>query len=190
MGGALALILCCWLFCGGLLQAQDSGQLCVRTYADYDADGARGRDELLVSEGLGVELMNMQGVTIATGFLADSPFAVDGIFCFDRLASGEYSVRLTSATYAGTGAPAVSARVLVGSPPPLIDLGARPLFEAESSSHADLALDNQSARDLLLAAGALAAALLLAACTLALLVLIKPRGSRSRPMPLAESANR
>ena len=174
----------------GLVQAQDRGQVCARIYADHDNNGLRGSDEPLISEGVGVELLTANGVTMAAGLLAQSPLAAEGILCFEGLANGDYSLRLTSAAYVGTGATDASANVDVGSAPPLLDLGARPLIEAESSFGAAYALDGQMARDLLLALGALTAALLLAGCVLALLIASKPRRSRSRPLPAAEGAGR
>ena len=172
------------------MQAQDSGQVCARIYADHDENGRRGSGEPLISESLSVELLDAQGATVAAGLLAESPLAAEGILCFEGLANGDYNLRLTSAAFVGTGAPVVSAKVEVGSPPPLLDMGARPLFEADESDSADFALDRQTALDLLMAAGALMAALLLAGCVLALLIASQPRRRQSRRPPVAESAVR
>lgn len=155
--------------CSAVLNGQDVGQICLLAYADWDENGARDRDEPALSQGIGADLLNAQGITIASRLLVDSPFATNGLLCFDQLAAGDYRLRLTSAEYAATTNISGSATVVVGEPPPRIDIGVLPLFEdSRAYAHSTDRTDGAPV-DLLLAAGAFATALLLAVATFALL---------------------
>ncbi len=181
MGRLRRLALAGLLLCSAVLNAQDVGQICLLAYADWDENGARDRDEPALNQGIGADLLNAQGITIASRLLVDSPFATNGLLCFDQLAAGDYRLRLTSAAYAATTNIAEGATVVVGEPPPRIDIGVLPLFEdsrahAHSTDHTDGAIVG-----LLLAAGALATALLLAVATFALLATKSTRPFRLRP---------
>lgn len=181
MGCLRMLALAGLLFCSAVLYGQDVGQICLLAYADWDENGARDRDEPALNQGIGADLLNAQGITIASRLLVDSPFATNGLLCFDELAAGDYRLRLTSAAYAATTNISASATVVVGEPPPRIDIGVLPLFE-DSRAQAHSADQPDGARvGLLLAAGALATALLLAVATFALLATFSTRPFRPRP---------
>lgn len=163
------LVLAGLLLCSAALTAQDFGQICLLAYADWDENGARALDEPTLDRGIGAELLNAQGITIASRLLVDSPFAADGLLCFDQLAAGDYRLRLTSAAYAATTNRSGSATVVVGELPPRIEIGVTPLFE-DSRAHAHgIDRTDGASIDLLLAAGAFAAASLVAGATFALL---------------------
>ncbi|MCY4146913.1 MAG: hypothetical protein OXE95_11585 [Chloroflexi bacterium] len=152
-----------------VLSAQDLGQACLLAYVDWDENGARGLDEPSLSQGIGADLLNARGITVASRLLVDSPFADDGLLCFDQLAAGDYRLRLTSAAYAATTNINGSAAVVLGEPPPRVDIGVIPIFADSLVQARSLENTDGATVDLLLAAGAFATALLLAAATLALL---------------------
>ncbi len=178
------------LFCSALLNAQDVGQVCLLAYADWDENGARDLDEPALNRGVGADLLNAQGVTIASQLLVDSPFAINGMLCFDQLTAGNYRLRLTSAEYAATTSASGAATVVVGEPPPRIELGVLPLFEEPRADDQISISTDDALVAVLLAAATFSLALLLAAATVALLMSNKRRRRQRRPLPPAESANR
>ncbi len=165
------LALAGFLFCAAVLSAQDVGQACLLAFADWDENGARAQAEPALSRGIGADLLNAQGITLASQLLADSPFASQGLLCFNQLAGGEYQLRLTSAAYAATAKASGSAIVVVGEPPPRIELGVMPLFEESRARIQGTAQRQDATITLLLAAAAFVMALLLAAVTFALLAM-------------------
>ena len=190
MSGLRMLALAGLLICSAALNAQDVGQICLLAYADWDENGARDLDEPALNRGVGADLLNAQGITIASRLLVDSPFATNGLLCFDQLTAGDYRLRLTSAEYAATTNASASATVVVGEPPPRIELGVLPLFEEPRADDQFSIPTDDALVAVLLAAATVAMALLLAAATVALLMTNKRRRRRRHLLPLAESANR
>ena len=174
------------LLCAGMAWAQNTGQVCMLVYLDANSNGGRDAGETLLNQGVGADLMDANGITIATRLLEDSPFAEDGIICFDALPAGEYGLRMTSAEYAATTSDAATASLGIGAPPPRVDIGVAPLFESVPAQ-ASWTIDHDAAVELLIAAGAFLAAVALAGVAFALLMLTRPRRRAMRP---AESANR
>ncbi|MCY4465786.1 MAG: hypothetical protein OXE46_09645 [Chloroflexi bacterium] len=181
MCGLRMLALAGLLLCSAALNAQDLGQICLLAYADWDENGARDLDEPALNRGIGADLLNARGITIASELLVDSPFATDGLLCFNQLDAGDYRLRLTSAEYAATTNASRSATVLVGEPPPRIELGVLPLFEDPRTQDRGTAFTDAETFALLLAAGAFATALLLAVLTVVLLVTKPARVLRLSP---------
>ena len=105
------------------LRAQDTGQICALAYADSNGDGARAANEPAVSHGVGASLLDSASVTIAAKLLEDSPYAADGLLCFDNLEAGEYLVLLTSAEFAATSDASFEAAVVPGAAPYRFDYG-------------------------------------------------------------------
>lgn len=190
MSGLRMLALAGLLICSAALNAQDVGQICLLAYADWDENGARDLDEPALNRGVGADLLNAQGITIASRLLVDSPFATNGLLCFDQLAAGDYRLRLASAEYAATTSASGAATVVVGEPPPRIELGVLPLFEDSRSQDHSASITDGAIVDLLLAAGAFATALLLAGVAVALLLSTNARRRQRRPLSPAESAYR
>ncbi len=113
--------------------AQDTGQICAQSFEDRDADGLRDPDEWAIRHGIGASLQNSAGVTIASRLLEDSPFAADGLLCFDQLLAGDYQLSLRSSEFTSTTAAAFAASVQPGAAPMLVEFGAQPLVTAASS---------------------------------------------------------
>ncbi len=162
------------------LAAQDTGQVCVRCFADRDRDGLRDADEAAIAHGVGASLHDRADLTIAARLLEDSPFAADGLLCFDDLPAGDYRLRLTSAEFASTTAASFTASVSPGRAPPLLEFGVAPLFaETTSRGRAPIALDADAIKALtqVLAVGLIVVALV-AACGLTVAIFLFRRRSQ------------
>lgn len=122
-------------------RAQETGQICVLTFDDRDGNGSRDADERSIPHGIGASLLNADGVTIAAALLDDSPFAANGLMCFDQLRAGEYRLRVTSAEFIGTTASTFAASVNPGDAPARIEFGVRPLLADEAARAGAFDLD-------------------------------------------------
>ncbi len=179
------LALICAALCCLTSLAQDTGQICVRAYVDQNEDGQRAGSEIPIVRGIAASLLDDRDLTIASQFLEDSPYAADGLLCFDQLLAGEYSVIISSSEYIATTATSAEASVRPGTAPARIDFGAKPLAVlAGPSAIADLvALDADGIQTLLLAAGAAALAIIVMSLLGCLLVALILRRRKRAKMP-------
>src|SRR6185369_17943230 len=76
---------------------QTGGQLCVRSFEDRNGNGKLDAGEPLLTRGVSINLLDAGGITVASALLDTSPTAAQGVVCFQFLASGQYSVEVTSA---------------------------------------------------------------------------------------------
>ena len=113
--------------------AQETGQICAQSFEDRNGDGLRDPDERAIAHGVSASLGNPAGVTISSRLLEDSPFAADGLLCFDDLPAGDYQLTLRSAEFTITTAAVFSASVSPGAAPALVELGLQSLQVAEPS---------------------------------------------------------
>ena len=113
--------------------AQETGQVCAQSFEDRDGDGTRGPDETAIAHGVSAALRNLEGITFASRLMDDSPFAAEGILCFDDLPAGDYQISLRSAEYIMTTAAVFSASVSPGAAPALVEFGLQTLHVAEPS---------------------------------------------------------
>ncbi len=116
-----------------LLLAQDSGQICVQSFEDRDADGLRAPGEAPVAHGISASLNDAAGVTIASLLLEDSPLAADGLLCFDGVLAGDYQIILRSNEFYSTTSASFTASVSPGAAPPLLEFGVQPLLQTTPS---------------------------------------------------------
>ena len=166
-----------------LLSAQDTGQICVQVFDDGNQSGARDDSEVAIIRGIGAHLLNDVSVTIGSKLLEDSPYAADGLVCFDQLPAGDYLVILTSSEYIPTSAASVRAAVEPGSPPALIKVGVRLIDAAvPDGSSATRGIDARAAEGLLLAliASAITAFLMGVVGVFLYFLVIRPRLSVRR----------
>ena len=166
--------------------AQDTGQVCAQSFEDRDADGLRDPDERAIAYGVGASLQNAAGVTIASLLLEDSPFAADGLLCFDQLLAGDYQIILRSAEFSTTTSASFSASVNPGAAPALVEFGIRSLQVAESNRGATrIALDAAALDAILLGLiGSLIMVLIMSAIGLLLYLLVfRRRLKRAAAMP-------
>ncbi|MCY3797715.1 MAG: hypothetical protein OXG84_07900 [Chloroflexi bacterium] len=178
-------LICLPLILTNLLVAQDTGQVCVQSFEDRDADGTRDADEWSVTRGIGAGLRNVAGVTIASRLLEDSPFAARGLICFEQLLAGDYQITMTSAEFAGTAASTFAASVNPGAAPALIEYGVRPLQAASGSAKPGISLDAEAADALAIALiGSMTAGAAMSVVGLLIFLLIlRRRSQRASPAP-------
>lgn len=103
---------------------EGDGQLCVRAFEDRNRNSVLDPNEPPITQGLGVNLMNSQSVTISSKLLSDSPTAAQGVVCFQQLVAGDYMVAVTSADYDAVTDTLFNAMIVPGSVPTRFDYGA------------------------------------------------------------------
>ncbi|HEX2905653.1 MAG TPA: SdrD B-like domain-containing protein [Phototrophicaceae bacterium] len=108
-----------------LAAAQSGGQLCVRSFEDRNGNGRVDGGEPLLTRGVGVNLLDTTGVTIASSLLDTSPTAAQGVVCFQFLPAGQYSVVITSADYTATTPDTITTSITDGGPPTVVEFGAK-----------------------------------------------------------------
>lgn len=148
------------------LSAQSGGDFCVRAFEDRNGNGARETGdafEPLLRSGIGADLLNEQGVIVASALLAESPTADQGVICFQFLPDGQYTIQITSAEYRPTTADTMTATITSGALPSVMELGVQSLVAAQPVIEAPV-VDEDAARlerILFAAAGAIGVALVL-----------------------------
>lgn len=118
---------------------------------------------MAITRGIGASLLSDRRVTIQSKLLEDSPFASDGLLCFDGLLAGTYQVILTSSEYLPAGAKIFIAAAEPGLAPARIDYGLK-LSDAAAGPARDTAgpvIDRAAAEGLMLALAASAVTALL-----------------------------
>ncbi|MBI5670628.1 MAG: hypothetical protein HZC41_21765 [Chloroflexi bacterium] len=109
----------------GMVAAQSGGQLCVRSFEDRNGNGTLDPGEPLLTRGVGVNLLDSSGVTIASSLLDTSPTAAQGVVCFQFLPAGQYSVVMTSADYTATTPDTITTTISDSGLPTVVEFGAR-----------------------------------------------------------------
>lgn len=188
-----ALLICLSLLLIGALVAlaQDRGQICLRAFADDNANGIRDEIEAPITRGVAASLLDERGITIASLLLVDAPYAADGLLCFDELFAGQYQVVISSSEYQTTTSTSASASVQPGAAPARIDFGARRLVGEYVPDPIAIvgALDPAATRTLAVAvlAAALAIVVMSLLGVLAYFLVIRRR-LQHRPAPRASAA--
>jgi hypothetical protein len=124
---------------------QGEGQVCVRAFEDRNGNSTFDANEPVITQGIGVNLMNAMGVTVDSKLLSDSPTAAQGIVCFQQLGIGDYTVVVTSADYSAVTRTTFNALVVTGSVPVRFDFGGQLITtELESSTNTNSALSGDT----------------------------------------------
>lgn len=77
--------------------AQDStGQFWVQAFEDRNGDGVHNAGEPFLTSGVTVDLLNADGVVMASGSLDNAPYAAQGFLGFLYLAPGTYTAVISS----------------------------------------------------------------------------------------------
>lgn len=105
-------------------QAGD-GQFCVRSFEDRNANQTRDQGEILLTSGIGADLIDESGIVVASALLADSPTAAQGIICFQFLPPGQYTIQVTSAEYQATTPATMTVTLVGGELPAVLEFGAQ-----------------------------------------------------------------
>jgi hypothetical protein len=116
-----------------------SGQLWVQLFEDRNGNGVLD-NEPAITEGASVELLDAQGVVIATAVVDNSPLADRGMVGFRFLPPGAYTIVVTSPDYIPTTETRFPVTLNEGDVLPAVAFGARRETGADSSAGAtDLA---------------------------------------------------
>ncbi|MCB9451128.1 MAG: hypothetical protein H6672_06795 [Anaerolineaceae bacterium] len=155
--GIMALLV--FAFAQGAI-AQSGGQLCVRAFEDRNGNGILDAGEPLLTRGVAMSLMDASGVTVATGLMDTSSTASQGVVCFQGLASGQYTVAVTSADFTATTPDLITTTVAEDGLPTVIEYGGRlptaaTTTTATTSTPAQPTLSDEVLRWALASAGAL-----------------------------------
>lgn len=126
--------------------AQDSGgQFWVQAFEDRNGDGVHDPGEPFLTSGVSVDLLNADGVVMASGTLDDAPFANRGFIGFLYLAPGNYTAVIRSPELTATTSDRVAVTITDGGTPITAMYGAlrtAPAETTDSSGGAALALPN------------------------------------------------
>jgi hypothetical protein len=101
------------------------GQFCVRSFEDQNANQTRDQGEVLLTSGIGADLIDETGVVVASALLADSPTAAQGVICFQFLPPGQYTIQVTSAEYQSTTPDTMTVTLVGGELPAVLEFGAQ-----------------------------------------------------------------
>ena len=101
------------------------GQFCVRSFEDQNANQTRDQGEVLLTSGVGADLIDETGVVVASALLADSPTAAQGVICFQFLPPGQYTIQVTSAEYQATTPDTMTVTLVGGELPAVLEFGAQ-----------------------------------------------------------------
>jgi hypothetical protein len=133
---------------------QNGGQFCVRSFEDRNGDGQRQSNEPLLTRGVSVDLLNEQGIAVASGLLDSSPTATQGIICFQYLAPGQYSLSVSSPDLTPTTPQVITATISDGQLPTVVEFGGmRIAAAAPVSGQADAATTPDDQRTQLIRLG-------------------------------------
>ena len=98
--------------------AQDSGgQFWVQAFEDRNGNAQHDPGEPFLTHGVSVDLLNADGVVMASGTLDDAPYASRGFIGFLYLAPGKYSAVITSADLTPTTPDRVDVTITPGRCP-------------------------------------------------------------------------
>ncbi len=121
--------------------AQASPLLWVRFYEDINENAALDAGEPLITQGMLVQILNQDGVIVASALLDDVPTASQGLIGFQDIMPGEYTVLITSADFSPTGDSRFARTIIEGGVPVLVEFGAKAVIvESETVTAAQRGL--------------------------------------------------
>ncbi|MEP7293038.1 MAG: hypothetical protein ABI835_14750 [Chloroflexota bacterium] len=139
--------------------AQDSGgQFWVQAFEDRNANATRDAGEPFLTRGVSVDLLNADGVVMASGTLDNAPYANQGFIGFLYLAPGNYTAVITAPDLAPTTPDRVDVTIGDEETPITVQFGAQRagLAEAPAASSGGITvIDPQVARLALAGFGAM-----------------------------------
>ena len=138
--------------------AQDSGgQFWVQAFEDRNGNAQHDPGEPFLTHGVSVDLLNADGVVMASGTLDDAPYASRGFVGFLYLAPGKYSAVITSADLTPTTPDHVDVTITAGAAPITAIFGAQKAAAADATETgaASSLLNSELARIALSGFGAL-----------------------------------
>lgn len=133
------IILLIVLYSAGLAAAQSTGQVYVQTFEDRNGNGMRDAGEPQLTGGIAVNLLNADGIVVASALLDDSPNAARGLVGFQQMRPGDYSIEINSAQYTATTPTTFNITVNDSGVPEVLLFGAQPALAAADATPADAA---------------------------------------------------
>lgn len=141
-----------------VVAAQGGGQLCVRAFEDRNGSGVLDAGEPLLTWGISVSLLDVEGVTVASALMDTSPTATQGVICFQGLVAGQYTAAITSADFTATTPDMITTTVAEDGLPTVVEYGGRIPVAATSipaASSSSATLSDEVLRWALASAGSL-----------------------------------
>lgn len=141
-----------------VVAAQGGGQLCVRAFEDRNGSGVLDAGEPLLTWGISVSLLDVEGVTVASALMDTSPTATQGVICFQGLVAGQYTAAITSADFTATTPDMITTTVAEDGLPTIVEYGGRIPVAATSipaASSSSATLSDEVLRWALASAGSL-----------------------------------
>lgn len=129
------------LLVGGSAHAQTGGQFCVRAFEDRNGNGQLDSGEPFLTRGVSVNLLNADGVAVASALLDSSPTAAQGVICFQFLQAGQYTLEITSPDFTPTTPGSVTASITEGTLPTVVQYGAQRVVVATATPAAAAEID-------------------------------------------------
>lgn len=142
----LLLLVTGTILASGLSAQENNGQFCVRAYEDLNGNSQRDAGEDLLAHSVGVEIYDVTGVVVNSAILDTSPTNAQGLICFQNLAAGQYTVKVTSAEYLATGLNNMTAMIGTSTLPAVFEYGGRRATVAVPDESASTS-DTDEARD-------------------------------------------
>ncbi len=140
-----------------VLAQESTGQFWVQAFEDRNGDGAHNAGEPFLTSGVSVDLLNADGVVMASGTLDDAPFATQGFVGFLYLAPGTYTAVISSPNLTPTTPARVDVSITEDESLVRVSFGAQreALVEAGSTNVRSTILNGEVARFALAGFGAL-----------------------------------
>lgn len=116
-----------------------SGQLCIRAFEDRNANGSQDANEPPIVRGVSATLSDASGLIVDSALMENSSTASSGTLCFQRLAEGQYGIRVASADYTPTTPSDYTAAVSDSGIPQVLSYGGQlvvieiPIIDGEMS---------------------------------------------------------
>jgi len=115
-------------------QTNEQGQFWVQAFEDRNGNGTHDPGEPFLTSGVSVDLLNADGVVMASGTLDDAPFATQGFIGFLYLAPGNYTAVITSPELTPTTPDRVDVTITQGEPPVSFLFGAQRAAASEPAA--------------------------------------------------------
>ncbi len=129
------------------LLAQDSGgQLWVQAFEDRNGNGQHDAGEPFLTQSVSVDLLNADGVIVASGALDGAPYASRGYVGFLYLDPGTYTAVITSPELTPTTPDHVAVTITDGALPVTVLYGAQRAASVEATSPSSSLLNGELAR--------------------------------------------
>jgi hypothetical protein len=192
-----AIMLVVVLLSCAAVRAQDTsadGEFCVRAFEDTNANRVRDLNEPPLQRGISANLLDVNGVVVASALLDNSPQAARGLICFQFLPPGQYTIEVSSADYTPTLGSVMTNVVQAGEVPYVMEYGATRLGAAVGASNTpqtEVNVEGAVPRIALSLAGAAAAMFIMSLLGMVIyLVAYLPRLRRASATPIDDTYRR